>query len=110
MRIYLPNGISPSALQKIRDTVAYIVLGQANYSSPKLIVYLNGINSFLIFSFLLRLEKPSHGVLSEYFTSSDSITYTPDRGPLEIKFSVFITVQVFCPFNIRFSKQVAVFC
>ncbi|RYH05555.1 hypothetical protein EON65_44385, partial [archaeon] len=49
--ILLPTGISKSDLSKWRDTLSYSVV-----------------------------ERPAHGKLSDYTTTSDLVTYTPAAG------------------------------
>jgi len=58
--IYLPNGITKPALQQMRDSLSYNIL-----------------------------EKPSHGQLSEYATTKDYVTYTPDKDYVGADFFVY---------------------
>jgi hypothetical protein len=51
LEVFLPGGLSKSALQKCRDSLSYVVV-----------------------------ERPLHGRLSEYTTLSDFVTYTPNEG------------------------------
>ncbi len=68
MEIFLPGGLSKAALQKCRDSLSYVVLGERLTTSCCLI------------RDSLLAEKPLHGKLNEHTTLSDYLTYTPSEG------------------------------
>ncbi len=67
VEICLANGLSKSSLQRTRDSLTYTVVG---------ITFL-----WYFFSYFIDfIARPQHGKLSDYSTTNDYITYTPNDG------------------------------
>lgn len=82
MPILLPVGLSKAVLQRWRDSLSYVVIGENSSVVVWIISYGHNLMllSFVSFLTFLLTEKPAHGKLSEYTTVNDTITYVPNPG------------------------------
>lgn len=74
LSIHLAQGINGDKKKKKSDSMLFTIMGNMNYSC-RLFYY------FIFYIYLIYfIEKPSHGKLNEYTTSSEYITYIPQSG------------------------------